>query len=504
MACPLPSELDFRFGSECPACGRKAGWDGNLKEGTCIELGMECPHCENRYHEDPASKIRPGQPDVGWATRTIPPGAEDLQTAIRPGQSVSDPSERIARVILPGSTAPHSVLSKLWSTNAQARRTSRGGSSPSIKYKGGPPDYGHKICPISWKPSIWQPIFHGIDDVLIERQFASPMPLRIIYPSVDGSTILEGCGKFPLILFVHGACPSPIQGEDQYLAWTKVLTSLARAGFIVALPQIVSLYKSVPTTLDVLDQLHSIVNWMYFIWGPQYSGVLDQTIGLVGHSNGGVAAASLAADWANYPSFGGQAFLSGNFGQFANSTHYNTGPPDFDDWIPNLKRPTLSLFGSGKSEYGAVGHEDNSVPFGWLTLPLPKTFVHFPKGDHWDYLPMPSPCGDNNLQRCAFQWLFTSELLVKFFSRHLRFDLPVPLTDDPIPPTTADIHNLNEHLFQTQQITKLEKEAHEVYFHDQYMTGMLRFRDRGCAAFSQWTTKDNFKGNTDFGTKAPT
>lgn len=45
-----PASLDFRFATECPNCGREAGWTGGVEprdERTYLDLA--CTHCGNRF-----------------------------------------------------------------------------------------------------------------------------------------------------------------------------------------------------------------------------------------------------------------------------------------------------------------------------------------------------------------------------------------------------------------------------------------------------------------------
>lgn len=45
-----PKTLDFRFKTECPQCGERSGWDGEVqKKDGKISLGMRCTHCPNTF-----------------------------------------------------------------------------------------------------------------------------------------------------------------------------------------------------------------------------------------------------------------------------------------------------------------------------------------------------------------------------------------------------------------------------------------------------------------------
>lgn len=53
-------QLDPRFTSECPTCGRIAAWDGGVgSEHGRLYLDLACPHCGNRFAEhDPAWQVK--------------------------------------------------------------------------------------------------------------------------------------------------------------------------------------------------------------------------------------------------------------------------------------------------------------------------------------------------------------------------------------------------------------------------------------------------------------
>lgn len=52
--------LDMRFTSECPNCGRRAGWSGGVEEKHGrVFLDMACTYCSNSFLEmDPKWEAR--------------------------------------------------------------------------------------------------------------------------------------------------------------------------------------------------------------------------------------------------------------------------------------------------------------------------------------------------------------------------------------------------------------------------------------------------------------
>lgn len=104
-------------------------------------------------------------------------------------------------------------------------------------------------CPISWQPNPLAPVFYGVRDGLWDRGRRS-WTGRVFFPSLDGSPnsaeILTSCGLYPLVLFAHGQC----FGEpDHYKKWYFLPAALARAGYVVAVPQLSGDYPwgSTPT-----------------------------------------------------------------------------------------------------------------------------------------------------------------------------------------------------------------------------------------------------------------
>ena len=98
-----------------------------------------------------------------------------------------------------------------------------------------PPEH----CPINWPPTVLTPVFWGRQ--IFEPDNCLPALTRVYYPSIDGavqnSPILELCGQYPLILFLHGHC---LQEDNHIYRWERTLAQLARSGFVVAAPYLVA------------------------------------------------------------------------------------------------------------------------------------------------------------------------------------------------------------------------------------------------------------------------
>ena len=138
------------------------------------------------------------------------------------------------------------------------------------------------MCPISWQPSALAPVFYGYRDYTSQpvaelavgpggpgggvlRQ--APANMRVFFPSIDGSpqyaSMLAGCGRYPLIVFAHGDCPGD---EDNYLRWYELPAQLARAGYVVAVPQIRSIAAHPSLNTAARAELVSVLDWIRADW----------------------------------------------------------------------------------------------------------------------------------------------------------------------------------------------------------------------------------------------
>jgi hypothetical protein len=92
-------------------------------------------------------------------------------------------------------------------------------------------------CPIGWQPSALAPVFHSYRTY--GAADGAPAPLRVFFPSADWPDsevlMLEGCGRYPVILFAHGQC----DGDDHpYQRWFRLPAQLARSGYVVVVPEL--------------------------------------------------------------------------------------------------------------------------------------------------------------------------------------------------------------------------------------------------------------------------
>ena len=220
------------------------------------------------------------------------------------------------------------------------------------------------LCPIGWRPTVLAPVFWGR-----EQAYIGKIRTTIYYPSLDGSPetapFLADCGKYPLILFLHGHCP---QEGDHLAKWERALAQLARSGFVVAAP-LLGRIAGGPTQEALLDEVLEVLAWMREQWTGRAALLPPPHMGVFGHSYGAMLAgrvaasqpvrayASLSAGWHEWRSFG-------------------SGLP-----IPlfELSDPSLHVWGTD-AILDVIGDAD------WERIALPRHRVVLNEGGHWVYL----------------------------------------------------------------------------------------------------------------------
>ena len=148
-------------------------------------------------------------------------------------------------------------------------------------------------CPIAWQPQALAPVFFGARS--LGPDDGAPVPLRIFFPSLDGSVetapLLEGCGRYPLVLFCHGHC---IGDSEHYRRWFRIPAMLARAGNVVVVPQLADNASGLsPSQSSHADEetLEAVLAWARNGW--EHAGVLlppPATV-VMGHSFGAMLGA---------------------------------------------------------------------------------------------------------------------------------------------------------------------------------------------------------------------
>jgi len=271
-------------------------------------------------------------------------------------------------------------------------------------------------CPIDWQPTALEPVFYGFRDY--GSVDGAPGPCRVFFPSIDGSPqnaeILEGCGTYPLILFAHGQC---IMEVDHYKKWFVLPATLARAGYVVVVPQIPQADVPLQNTKG-LTLIGKTIEWVRKCW--RHRDVVHPSTGIAGHSYGG----KLAARYTAQNDISAYASISGSSG-----TGGKVEPPRDPDIA------TYFCWGEGESTLesaSAISQQE------WDTIPKPKHRAIFEDAYHWDYLPPNQTVCEGNRGDCGVTHWINNDLVTLFFARYLTGNNPSPNSDIPpslVPPS---------------------------------------------------------------------
>ncbi len=273
-------------------------------------------------------------------------------------------------------------------------------------------------CAIPWRPNALAPVFYGMRDV--DSADGAPATARLFFPSLDGSPdsadILRDCGRYPLAVFAHGHC----QGDaDNHLKWIELPAQLARAGYVVAVPQLPQIGGGTsPSDADEdLARLRDLVGWMRSGWIHRSVVAAAPATGLVGHSFGAGLAGRLATE-GNVRAY---ASLSGHVSRQVREA---IGVPKLFTW----GFPT-----SDGLEFLVPISDDD-----WADLGTPKHRIVFDDLAHWDYLsPGRVPC-ETARGACPHARVVAWDLVTTFFGNYLPppsvSDLPGRIPQSLIPP----------------------------------------------------------------------
>jgi dienelactone hydrolase len=278
-------------------------------------------------------------------------------------------------------------------------------------------------CAVGWQPSALTPVFYGVSDYGLDD--GAPSNLRIFFPSVEGSVFsappLNGCRKYPVILFAHGHCLG--DEADHYKKWFLLPAQLARSGYVVVLPQLLDIGTH-PSGANhpVQAVLAAALQWVRAAWEHREIVLPAPASGIVGHSFGALHAAIFATT----VEVGAVASLSGVWIDWPDGV--GSRP------ITQLTVPQLFLWGTDP-----FSERDAILPDGiWNAIGLPKHRAIFAEGGHWDYLYTEAiPC---NVTRgpCRHVRSAAGDLVTMFFAKYLPPDLwpdlPDRVPDTLIPP----------------------------------------------------------------------
>lgn len=252
-------------------------------------------------------------------------------------------------------------------------------------------------CPCTTSPSIVAPSFWGYMDFPAGGN--SLVPRRVYYPSWDRApataTILKSCTTYPLIMFLHG------QGST-YFSWVNLPAHLARAGFVVVVPETGGLpgWEN-----NALIYPRAVLNWITARGSP-FHGYIDGTsVGLCGHSYGATTAGSLAVE------IGARAFAS-----LAGAWDEAVGIPNYTLPLGALNAALFAV-SDAASDIESSGFELGIHQELWDMVKRPKHHIKFWNAKHFDYL-AEDPIVDKR-GPCALVPELTAEVLVTFFSKYM-------------------------------------------------------------------------------------
>jgi hypothetical protein len=263
----------------------------------------------------------------------------------------------------------------------------------------------NRRCSIPWRPNSLAPVFYGMRDV--GPTDGAPATARV---SPEGAAILTDCGSYPLIVFAHGHCKDD---TDHYLKWIELPAQLARAGYVVAVPQLPEIAGGTsPSEANAdLARLRDLVTWMRSGWVHRSILAPAPSTGLVGHSFGAGLAGRLATE--------------GNLRAYASLSGHVAISEAID--VPKLF--TWGFPTSDPAEFLVP-----ISPNDWADLGTPKHRIVFKELAHWDYLPSGRTACGQVRGDCPHSGVVAWDLVTMFFGNYLP---PPAVPDLPgrIPPT---------------------------------------------------------------------
>lgn len=332
-------------------------------------------------------------------------------------------------------------------------------------------------CPIDWQPHALSPVFYGWRDY--GKEDGAPGPTRVFYPSLDGSphtaSFLEGCAHFPLILFAHGQCDE--DAGENYKTWKRLPAWLARAGYIVALPEIPWKGERIPTLDTRLGPLDGLGDWMHESWEHRRWLSGKSFMGVAGHSWGAVLSARYAVD--------------NDVEAYASIAGKLRDDPNTLLEFKELEIPKLFCWGEVDRKARRLS------PSIWESMREPKHKATFNHARHWDFLQSGQSSCQKGPGTCSRTPQLTTILTVMFFGEYLtRFRRDRP--SDAIPASLIP---------PVHELPTIEANGGELD-RDDYATGYMHgfyFEDSDCHVKLTWNTgtKSGTKTVTDTGERYP-
>lgn len=280
----------------------------------------------------------------------------------------------------------------------------------------------HATSPISWLPNALAPVFWGYED---RSGTGSPTPMRILFPTIDGSTqnasVLQIEHQYPLIVLCHGNCPGD---PNHYLDWAQdvIAIQLARAGCVVLVPHLtgISSGNSPVNSDNDLELVQSVISWMRSQWSHADVIASEPNTAILGHSWGALLAGRLVSAGG----FHAYASMSGEWSDWFN---------DLGDVLSTITVPGLYIWGSGLDVAPLADPQWSEV----IHKPRHKAIVD--KMDHFDYLPAGvTPC-EAKRGPCPHYRFMMADVLTMFIAKYAPPptlpDLPSKIPFTLVPPS---------------------------------------------------------------------
>lgn len=267
-------------------------------------------------------------------------------------------------------------------------------------------------CPIGWQPTALSPVRSG--SRTLGPGEGAPVPLRVFFPSLgpdlESAPLLEGCGRYPLVVVAHGYSPGD---TEPHLRWSRLAAHLARAGYVVVVPFLAgNASGSDPSWSAHPDEatLRAVTSWARTDWVHADVLLTDEATGIVGHGFG----ALLAARVAHRGSVAAWVGLSGPWQGWA-------GDDPFPLTLADV--PSLLVWG-GPADRGA--HLPDTT---WQAMARPRHRVVFAGGWPWDYLAPADLPASARAGPCPHVADTTTDLVTMFLARYLPPELAPHLAD---------------------------------------------------------------------------
>lgn len=291
------------------------------------------------------------------------------------------------------------------------------------------PGLNVNTCELGWQPSVLAPVFYGIADV--DPTLGAPARIRIVYPSVDGAPenapLLEGCGRYPLVVFLHGQCGD----TDHFRAWDILPAQLARSGYVVAIPELSSSPPWGESNPDVA-LVQQVLFWMRGSWEHAQVLLPPPVTAIVGHSWGALLGARVARQLqsqGNLFKVGAYVSLSGPWIEWG-----------YESLLPlDLEMPTLFTWGTGSDD--VIAALEGAAAERWQQPGGARHKLVFLDGAHWDYLPEGQTSCANSRGPCSLVGSLAADFVTTFLSHYIPPErwwlLPSTIPHSLIPPPLA-------------------------------------------------------------------